>query len=323
MSSVRAAARGRLEGRLALVPGGRFLMGSKGFYPEEGPVVSVSVDPLFVQVAPVTNAEFEAFVTATGHRTVAERAPLAADFPDADPDLLVPGSLVFTPPPGPVPLDDWTRWWSWVPGATWRCPQGPGSDLGGRADHPVVHVGFEDAVAYATWAGGRLATEPEWEHAARGGLEGAAYAWGESFRVDGRPMANTFHGQFPWRSADPDGFERTSPVGSYPPNGYGLFDLIGNVWEWTSSPWTPDHRAGAGHPSPAARPGTSCCGGALGPDGVLGEESLRVTKGGSHLCSPSYCRRYRPAARQGHQVRSTASHLGFRCVRPAGLTQRG
>lgn len=178
MSSVRAAARGRLEGRLALVPGGRFLMGSKGFYPEEGPVVSVSVDPLFVQVAPVTNAEFEAFVTATGHRTVAERAPLAADFPDADPDLLVPGSLVFTPPPGPVPLDDWTRWWSWVPGATWRCPQGPGSDLGGRADHPVVHVGFEDAVAYATWAGGRLATEPEWEHAARGGLEGAAYAWG-------------------------------------------------------------------------------------------------------------------------------------------------
>ncbi len=316
MSCARAPARGRLEGWLELVPGGRFLMGSRGFYAEESPVVPVWVGSLLVQAALVTNAEFDAFVTATGHRTVAERAPLRSDFPDADPDLLVPGSLVFTPPPGPVALNDWTQWWSWVPGASWWSPQGLGSDLGGLADHPVVHVGFEDAVAYATWAGGRLATEPEWEHAARGGLAGATYAWGDTFRVNGRPMANTFHGQFPWRSADPDGFERTSPVGSYPPNGYGLFDLIGNVWEWTSSPWTPDHRNGAVHQSSAAMSGTTCCGGSLTPAEGLEEESLRVTKGGSHLCSPSYCRRYRPAARQGQQVRSTTSHLGFRCVRP-------
>jgi formylglycine-generating enzyme required for sulfatase activity len=292
-------------------------MGSRDYYPEESPVHSRTVTDLWVDLGPVTNGEFGDFADATGHVTVAERTPSAADFPDADPEQLVPGSLVFTPPPAPVPLDDWTRWWHWVPGASWRHPLGPGSDVGGRQDHPVVHVGFEDALAYAEWVGKRLPTEAEWEHAARGGLPGATYAWGSTFRVDGRSMANTFHGDFPWRPADPDGFDRTSPVGAFPPNGYGLFDMIGNVWEWTSTPWSPRHRSAAAA-APVVPEASTCCGGAMStPIGPIDELTQRVTKGGSHLCAPSYCRRYRPAARQGHQVRSTASHLGFRCVRAA------
>jgi formylglycine-generating enzyme len=286
------------------VPAGRFRMGSDDFYPEERPVREVAVADLWVDEHPVTNAEFRRFVKDTGHVTVAERAPDPADFPGADPRVLVPGSQVFTPTPGPVPLDDWTRWWAWVPGADWTHPLGPTSTLHGRELHPVVHVGYEDALAYAAWAGKDLPTEAEWEHAARGGLDGQTYAWGGEFMPRGRVMANTWHGRFPWENLRPHGFERTSPVGRFPPNGYGLYDVAGNVWEWTRTPWTADH-ARTGAPVPA------CCG--PGHEHV-GEQDRRVMKGGSHICAPSYCHRYRPAARQGHAVRSTASHLGFRCV---------
>ncbi|HET6728447.1 MAG TPA: SUMF1/EgtB/PvdO family nonheme iron enzyme, partial [Jiangellaceae bacterium] len=251
-----------------------------------------------------TNAEFRRFVKDTGHVTVAERAPDPADFPGADPQDLVPGSQVFTPTPGPVPLDDWTRWWAWVAGTDWRHPLGPTSTLHGRELHPVVHVGYEDALAYAAWAGKDLPTEVEWEHAARGGLDRQTYAWGDEFMPRGKVMANTWHGRFPWENLRAHGFDRTSPVRRFPPNGYGLYDVAGNVWEWTRTPWTADH-TGPVAPAPA------CC----GPEHEhVGEQDRRVMKGGSHICAPSYCHRYRPAARQGHAVRSTTSHLGFRCV---------
>lgn len=301
---------------MILVPGGRFAMGSRHHYQEEAPVREVDVPDVWFDPHPVTNRRFAAFVADTGHVTVAERAPSAADFPDADPALLVPGSQVFTQTDGPVPLDDWTRWWRWQPGADWRHPQGPDSGIGDLADHPVVHVGWEDARAYAAWAGASLPTEAEWEHAARGGLSGAEFAWGDALHPDGRVMANTWAGRFPYESTARDGFHRTSPVGSYPPNGYGLYDMIGNVWEWTASPWTPSHAAPAGATllPVAGQEVPACCGGA----GHHVDESDRfVTKGGSHLCSPDYCRRYRPAARQGHGVRDTTSHVGFRCVRRA------
>jgi formylglycine-generating enzyme required for sulfatase activity len=291
---------------MVLVPGGTFSMGSDRHYPEEGPVRQVSVADVWFDPHPVTNAQFAEFVAETGHRTVPELTPDPADFPDADPELLVPGSQVFTQTSGPVPLVDWTRWWRWQPGASWRCPDGPGSDYHDLLDHPVVHVGWEDALAYANWVGKHLPSEQEWEHAARGGLDGREYAWGDELHPDGAVLANTWQGRFPWRSQDPAGWDRTSPVGSYPANGYGLHDMIGNVWEWTSSPWSASHAGDV----PLA-PNGSCCGSAARS---LKETDRMVTKGGSHLCSADYCRRYRPAARQGHGVRDTTSHLGFRCV---------
>jgi formylglycine-generating enzyme len=295
---------------MVLVPGGSFVMGSTDFYPEERPLRSAEVGPRWVDQHPVTNAQFRRFVKDTGHVTVAERSPDVADFPDADPALLVPGSQVFTGTQGPVPLDDWMRWWSWVPGAGWRHPDGPASTLHGRDLHPVVHVGYEDALAYAHWAGKSLPTEAEWEHAARGGLDQARYAWGDEFMPHDRVMANTWHGDFPWQNTAPHGFARTSPVKSFRPNGFGLFDVAGNVWEWTDSAWTDDHASDAAGPA-SARSEHACC---APPPPVLTETDRRVTKGGSHLCAPSYCHRYRPAARQGHTVRSTTSHIGFRCV---------
>lgn len=288
---------------MVLVPGGPFRMGSTDFYPEECPVRTAEVSDLWVDEHPVTNAAFRRFVRETGHVTVAERAPDATDFPDADVDLLVPGSQVFVPTPGPVPLDDWTRWWAWVPGANWRHPEGPDTTLHGRELHPVVHIGFEDATAFAEWLGRRLPTETEWEHAARGGLDSATYAWGNEFMPRGKVMANTWHGRFPYENLSPQGFTRTCPVKKFAPNGYGLFDVTGNVWEWTGSPWIADH---ATDPAPVA----SCC----GPSSPVTERDAYVMKGGSHLCAPSYCHRYRPAARQRHGARDTTSHLGFRCV---------
>jgi formylglycine-generating enzyme required for sulfatase activity len=284
-------------------------MGSDDFYPEERPAHVEHVGAFEIDVHPVTNAEFRRFVADTGYLTTAESAPTAEDFPDAALEELVPGSLVFRATDGPVPLNDWRRWWSWEPGAGWQAPDGPASSLRGRGLHPVVHVSYEDALAYAVWAGKRLPTEVEWEYAARAGGPATPYAWGTQFMPGGKPRANTWQGRFPWRNDEAGGRDRTTPVGRFAPNGWGLIDMIGNVWEWTSTPWTADH---GGRGSEASH---ACCAPTLSSaDDGLQEIDRRVMKGGSHLCSPDYCKRYRPAARQGQAVRSSTSHLGFRCV---------
>jgi formylglycine-generating enzyme required for sulfatase activity len=303
------------------VPGGEFTMGSDRHYPEEAPVHRVAVDGFWMDRGPVTNHEFAAFVAATGYRTVAERPPEAADYPGADPALLVPASAVFTPPAHRVDLSDPYRWWSSVPGAEWRHPRGPASSVVGLGGHPVVHVAWDDAAAYAAWAGKVLPTEAEWELAARGGLEGAEYAWGAELTPAGRHLANVWQGEFPRQNLAADGFEWTSPVGAFPPNGFGLLDMIGNVWEWTADWWT-ERR----HLTAAAR---ACCGAAkVGRNPVGGRQALSVDpgqpltlrvprksiKGGSYLCAPNYCRRYRPAARLPQAVETSTGHLGFRCV---------
>jgi len=292
------------------IRGGTFAMGSEDFYPEEQPVRSVSVDEFCIDEHPVTAAEFRRFVRDTGYVTLAER-PLDPDlYPDADPELLTPGSLVFRKTSGPVNLDDHRNWWEYVPGAFWRRPGGKGTTVNGRDLHPVVHIAHEDAEAYATWAGKELPTETEWEYAARGGLEGAVFAWGDEHFPDGKPAANTWQGEFPWQNLNLDGFEGTSPVGSYPPNAYGLYDMCGNVWEWTSDSFT--SRRSENSTSPCCAP-QDLRGGS--PEHLPGETIPRyVIKGGSHLCAPNYCLRYRPAARQGQAVDSSTTHLGFRCV---------
>ncbi len=301
------------------VPGGEFLMGSADFYPEERPVHEVAVDGFWMDEHQVTVAEFRRFVKETGHVTVAERPLDPADYPDADPELLVPGSLVFRKTRGPVPLDDYRNWWHWLPGAQWRHPDGPDSSLDGRDRHPVTHVAWDDVNAYAAWAGKELPTEAEWEFAARGGLESKIFTWGDEFAPKGRMMANTWQGEFPWQNLKLDRYEGTSPVKSFPPNGYGLFDMCGNVWEWTTDFYTPAHPEQVVH---------ACCGPAeprLNPRietpelsynvGQPGEQFARhVVKGGSHLCAPNYCLRYRPAARQAQSVETSMAHLGFRCI---------
>jgi formylglycine-generating enzyme required for sulfatase activity len=296
------------------VPGGEFLMGSDDFYPEEGPARRVTVEGFWMDEHPVTVAEFRRFVKATGYVTWAELAPDPDDYPDADPELLVPGSLVFHPTNGPVDLHDFRNWWAWGPGAQWKHPEGAGSTVHGRELHPVTHVAFEDAVAYAAWAGKQLPTEPQWERAARGGLEGKVFCWGDEFAPRGRMMANTWQGEFPWQNLLLDRYERTSPVKQFPANGYGLYDMAGNVWEWTADFFTPRHPDEASHPccSPENPRVTSPEGSCHASPGT--EIPRRVTKGGSHLCAPNYCLRYRPAARQGEAVDTTTSHIGFRCI---------
>jgi formylglycine-generating enzyme len=306
------------------IPAGTFLMGSADFYPEERPVHEVSVDGFWMDEHPVTAAEFRRFVKATGHVTVAEQAPEPADYPDADPELLVPGSGVFRMPLGPVPLDDVRNWWEWVPGADWRHPEGPGSTLDGRDRHPVTQVTWYDAVAYVAWAGKALPTEAEWERAARGGLEGAIFTWGDEFAPKGRMMANSWQGQFPHENLCEDGFAGTSPIKSFPPNGYGLYDMAGNVWEWTDDYFVPHRaRAGADGTAPVAGAHQACCAPGspriASPDysfaGRPGERhARRVIKGGSHLCAPNYCLRYRPAARQAETMETSTSHIGFRGI---------
>jgi formylglycine-generating enzyme required for sulfatase activity len=292
--------------------GGTFTMGSDAFYPEERPTRRIAVEPFWIDEIPVTNRAFARFVEATGHRTVAEIAPNPADYPGMPPELARPGSLVFERTSGPVDLEDPGAWWHFRFGADWRRPLGPGSSLDGLEDHPVVHVAYPDAAAYAAWAGKSLPTEAEWEYAARGGIEGADYAWGNELAPGGRMLANYWQGLFPFANQLLDGWERTSPVRTYPANRYGLFDMIGNVWEWTCD-WFAQPKAPSG-----------CC--AL-PDPKGGKErdsydpamprvriGRKVMKGGSHLCAPNYCQRYRPAARAPQAVDTSTSHLGFRCV---------
>ncbi len=276
--------------------GGTFLMGSNDFYPEERPAREVTVAPFAIDRHPVTNREFAEFVVDTGYVTLAEQTPAAADYPDADTELLVAGSSVFFSPDRPVDLRDVRNWWAYMPGADWTHPEGPASDLHERSDHPVVHVAHADAVAYAAWAGRQLPTEVEWEFAARGGRPPTAYAWGDQLYPDGQRMANTWEGQFPHQRLNAV-HERTSPVRSFPANGYGLYDMIGNVWEWTATPSEDNGNR-------------SCCSASV----YQPEYSSWIVKGGSFLCAPNFCRRYRPAARQRQPADSSTSHIGFRCV---------
>ena len=297
-------------------------MGSDGFYPEERPVRRVAVDGFWIDEHPVTVAQFRRFVKATGHLTWAERAPQAEEYPGAIPQLLLAGSLVFTGSPGPVDLDDLHNWWTWMPGADWRHPDGPDSNLHGRELHPVTHVAYSDSVAYATWAGKDLPSEAEWEYTARGGLEAKVYCWGDEFAPKGRIMANTWQGQFPWQNLLLDGYQGTSPVKAFPANGYGLYDMAGNVWEWTcdfysgTQPDRPEHACCTPRNPRVESPDES-----YDVDAPGGHIPRRVIKGGSHLCAPNYCLRYRPAARQAQAIDTTSSHIGFRCILRAGPDQ--
>jgi formylglycine-generating enzyme required for sulfatase activity len=306
------------------IPGGEFLMGSDHHYPEEAPQHRVRVDGFWMDEFPVTNTEFRRFVEATGYVTFAEIAPRAEDYPGALPELLHAGSVVFNRPrnrPKQTPgAPTACTWWGFVLGADWRHPTGPESNLDGLDNHPVVHLAFRDVEAYAKWAGKELPAEAEWEFAARGGQDGAEFAWGDKLYPGGRHMANTWQGEFPWQNLRSDGYERTSPVGVFPANGYGLFDMIGNVWEWTVD-WYEHGHAPHGHTSKEAG---GCCvprnprGGreAASFDPAQPEVKIprKVLKGGSHLCAPNYCRRYRPAARFPHAVDTSTSHVGFRCI---------
>ncbi len=283
------------------IPSGTFAMGSNTFYEDERPVREVAVNSFWIDEIPVTNAQFARFVKATGYVTFAEIAPDPADYPDMDAALAKPGSIVFTPPTGPVALAGDPVWWQFVVGADWRHPTGPHSTIDALGRHPVVHIALSDAKAYAAWSGKELPSEAQWEYAARGGLHGADYAWGSDFMPDGRRMAKTWDGLFPWHNAARAGLERTSPVKSYPANGYRLYDMIGNVWEWTTDPYIVNARV-----SDIRR----CCGGAP----ALAVTDRYIAKGGSHLCAPEYCQRYRPAARWPQPVDTTASHIGFRCI---------
>jgi formylglycine-generating enzyme required for sulfatase activity len=288
-------------------------MGSDDHYPEEAPAHPVAVSGFWIDRTQVTNAAFRRFVKATGYVTLAERTPDAALYPGAQPKLLVAGSVAFRQPPGRVPMGSHYAWWDWLPGADWRHPEAPDSTLHGRERHPVLHVAWEDIAAYAEWAGKEIPTEAEWEYAARGGHDGWPYAWGAELAPKGRMMANYWQGKFPWQNLALDGFERTAPVGSFPPNGYGLVDMIGNAWEWTADWYAARHAA----TSP-------CCGAAVDPRGGDKESSAdaddgatiprKVLKGGSWACAESYCRRYRPAARMPHPVDTGTNHISFRCV---------
>ena len=303
------------------IPGGTFLMGSDHHYPEEAPAHQASVEGFWMDRTPVTNAQFQKFVKATGHITLAEQPADPALYPDALPERLAPSSIVFVPPAGPVGLADPYQWWQYVPGANWRHPEGPGSSIKGRESHPVVHVAYGDAVAYAAWAGKNLPSEAEWERAAWGGTEALEFAWGSELHPGGRPQANTWQGSFPHHNSRLDGWERTSPVGSFPANGYGLIDMIGNVWEWTDD-WY------LGHQERLQEEGKGCCSAvedAADTEGTRRRRSMdsgsqhgpiprKVVKGGSFLCAPNYCQRYRPAARLAQGIDTSTCHMGFRCI---------
>ena len=285
------------------IPAGRFSMGSYDFYPEEAPVHERRIESFQLTRDPVTNSQFARFVRATGYVTVAERSLSSSRFPHLDPLQRLPGSLVFGETPGPVDLRDWTAWWRWARGAQWRHPLGEESGLAGRESHPVVQVAYEDAEAYARWIGARLPSEAELEYAAGAGRTPDPYAWGPELELDGRPMANTWRGRFPYLNLGCNGWVGTSPVGVFPANAFGLNDVIGNVWEWTSDLYTASHEAAAMTEPQLARSETSR------------QTARRVLKGGSHLCAPEYCLRYRPAARSPQDEDTSTSHIGFRCAR--------
>jgi formylglycine-generating enzyme len=295
------------------IPGGTFIMGSNKHYPEEAPAHIVTVDGFWMDQCTVTNEEFSRFVNETGYVTFCEKPPNPEDYPGAKPKLLVPASVVFQKPDQRVDLRDPYNWWGYVPGANWRDPQGPESSIEGLERHPVVHVAYEDVEAYVKWAGKELPSEAEWEFAARGGLEGAEYVWGEEFTPGGKAMANTWQGEFPNENLLEDGYEWTAPVKTFPANGYGLYEMAGNVWEWMRD-WYQEHSEMA----------NSCCG-RINPRGGEMEKSYdtrvagvriprKVMKGGSYLCAPNYCRRYRPAARMAQPIDTSTGHLGFRCI---------
>jgi len=314
-ASNRHLPKAELNQNMILIPGGTFRMGSDRHYPEEAPAHHVTVDSFRIDRTPVTNRDFRCFVEATGYLTIAEIAPDPKDYPGALPRMLKPGSLVFTPPRRRVDLKDWSQWWKFEFGANWRRPYGRGQSNHGLDDHPVVHIAFKDAVAYAAWAGKELPTEAEWEYAARGGRDSAEFAWGDELTPNGVHMANIWQGAFPWKNLALDGYARTSPVQTYPPNGYGLFDMIGNVWEWTTDWFSTRHAADASRP---------CCipenprgaheSGSYDGHNASPRIPRKVVKGGSHLCAPNYCRRYRPAARHAQPVDTGMSHVGFRCI---------
>ena len=295
------------------IPGGTFQMGSDDHYPEERPTHSATVEGLWIDKYAVTNEQFAHFVEATDYVTLAEIPPRAEDYPGAKPEMLQPASVVFQKPAHRVDLRNHFNWWTYIVGSNWQHPEGPQSSIEDRAQHPVVHVAYQDAETYAKWVGKELPTEAEWEFAARGGLDHATYAWGEEFTPGGKSMANTWQGEFPWENLRTDGYEGTAPVGQFPANGYGLFDMIGNVWEWTTDWYSARH--------PATKP---CCGSASAKGGdrehsydplmPLIKIPRRVIKGGSFLCAPNYCRRYRPAARMAQPIDTAACHVGFRLI---------
>jgi len=314
MSTKSKAARRNTLAGMKQIAGGEFLMGCENYYPEEAPVRRAALGSYWIDEHPVTNRQFAVFVDATRYRTFAEIAPDPKDYPGMAPEMAKAGSAVFTPTMGPVPLNNPGVWWKFIFGADWRHPSGPDSSIVDIMDHPVVHIAYVDAKAYAKWVGKDLPTEAEWEFAARGGLEQCNFAWGDERMPGGRLMANYWQGEFPWQKTGENQADRTSPVGGFPPNGFGLFDMIGNVWEWTSDWYSAE-------PAEQTR---SCCG---PPRARLARKSesfdpslpqkkiaQKVCKGGSHLCADNYCQRYRPAARHPQAVDSPTSHVGFRCV---------
>jgi len=308
------------------IPGGEFSMGARDprGVPEGGmqsmedarPIHRVYVDGFWLDRTDVTNEEFARFVKATGYITVAERKPRQEDYPTAPPENLVAGSVVFTPPDHPVSLDDHFQWWRYVRGANWRYPSGPGSSIKGKEKYPVVHIAYEDAEAYAKWAGKRLPTEAEWEFAGRGGLSGSLYSWGNDFRPSGKWMANTHQGHFPMDDKGEDGFTGIAPVAQFPPNGYGLYDMGGNVWQWTSDWYRPDY-----YQQLAAQGGVASNprGPAASFDPSEPDQQKKVLRGGSFLCTSQYCSRYLVGSRGKGEITSGTNHLGFRCARSADV----
>jgi len=303
---------------MVFIAGGSFMMGSNKFYSEEKPVHKVTVDSFWMDQCPVTNKEFSDFVSATDHITIAERPLNPADFPAVPEENLVPGSMVFKKRNEPVDLKNYENWWQWMKGAGWKNPNGPGSSIIGLDDHPVVQIAYEDAEAYAKWAGKELPTEAEWEFAARGGLDGMDFTWGNEDTQLTKPMANTWQGEFPYQNLLIDKYEGTSPVGSFDPNGYRLFDMVGNVWEWTSDWYVP-------HLDESTNKVKTCCTTSVNPRVTSPAYSYdprqpqfkiprKVVKGGSHICAPNYCLRYRPAARQAQMIDTGMTHIGFRCI---------